>query len=150
MHRSAACCLAFAIVAGCSGDGLSLAPVEGIVTLNGKPVADAGVAFAPLNPKQGPPAAGATDQQGHFRLMTNNREGAALGEHRVSISKADPYGEEVTPEDLESVEAMRRRGFKAYKTQHFIPEHYADVETSKLTATVEDKDNFFEFKLTER
>jgi hypothetical protein len=140
--------LAVVLVAGCGGDGLNLAPVEGIVLLNGQPLADAGVMFLPVDEKQGPPASGATNAEGRFVLMTNNREGAPIGESRVSISKADPFGDEIPPEQLESADIVRRRGLKVFKTKHLIPERYADFTSSGLIQMVEDADNFFEFKLT--
>jgi hypothetical protein len=139
--------LVLVTMVGCGGDGLNLAPVEGTVLLNDQPVADAGVMFYPVESDQGPPASGSTNKEGRFKLMTNNREGAPVGNHRVSIAKADPFGEEIPPEQLEMADVARRRGLKAFKTKHFIPERYADVDTSGLTATVEDDDNVVDFKL---
>ncbi len=147
MRRGTSCLFALVIIVGCKGDGLNLAPAEGVVTLDGQPVADAGVMFLPVSPKQGPAASGATDQQGRFTMMTNNREGAPVGDHRVSINKADPFGVEIPPEQLENADFIQRRGLKVYKTKHHLPPLYSDVETSNLTATVEDKRNVFEFKL---
>jgi hypothetical protein len=150
MRRTPIWSLILALVAGCGGDGLSLAPVEGVLTYQGKPVADAGVVFSPVSPDQGPPAYGATDAEGHYSLVTNNRPGAPIGEHRVSISKADLFGDEIVPADEETAELIRRRGFKPYKAKHFIPEHYSDVNTSDLTVTVEDKDNVIDFTLSDK
>jgi hypothetical protein len=141
-------CLAVTTLAGCGGDGLNLAPVEGVVTLDGTPVGDAGVVFSPVDPAQGPPASGATNSQGHFTLMTNNREGAPIGEHKVTISKADPFGEQVSLEQLEDPDFVRRRGRIVFKTKHFLPPKYADITSSELTATVEDTDNTFQFDLS--
>ncbi len=135
-------------IMGCDRSGLNLAPVEGVVTLDGKPVEAAGVVFMPVDPKQGPPASGTTDAAGKFTLTTANRPGASVGEHRVAISKADSFGEEIPPEQFENPEAMRQRGFKAYKTKHYIPEKYSTVDSSGLTATVADEDNSLDFKLT--
>jgi len=75
----------FAFV-GCSrGDNLDLVPVEGIVTLDGTPLADAAVVFHP-NPK-GRPSMGRTDRDGRFRLeYMEGKKGALAGKHKVSIS----------------------------------------------------------------
>lgn len=124
-----------ALVAGCDRSGLNLAPVEGVVTYNGAPLADAGVLFLPNDPRMGPPASGTTDADGKFILLTVNRPGAAVGEHRIAISKE------------ETIAIPQRRGFPLYQTKHFIPEKYGDPDTSELTATVADDDNHFEFKL---
>jgi hypothetical protein len=124
--------LLLALVAGCNRSGLDLAPVEGIVTYNGAPVADAGVMFAPA---QGPPAMATTDAEGKFTLTTANYPGALIGEHRVSISK------------VETIAIPQQRGFPLYQHKHQIPEKYADVSTSELTASVVDDDNHIEFDL---
>jgi hypothetical protein len=124
--------LAITIAAGCNRSGLNLAPVEGVVTYNGSPVAEAGVMFAP---QQGPSAMATTDADGRFALTTANHEGALIGEHRVSISK------------VETIAIPQQRGFPIYQHKSHIPEKYADVSTSNLSANVEDDDNHFEFKL---
>ena len=123
---------AIAATAGCNRSGLDLAPVEGVVTYNGSPVAEAGVMFAP---QQGPSAMATTDTEGKFALTTANHEGALIGQHRVSISKVD------------TIAIPQPRGFPLYQHKSHIPEKYADVSTSELTADVIDDDNHFEFKL---
>ena len=145
------CCVLPALLllaVGCDDSGLNLAPAEGVVTFQGKPLGDAGVLFTPVNPKQGPAASGATDAQGRFSLMTANRPGAVVGDHRVAISKADAFGEEVPAEQLENPDLIRSRGLRIFKPTYHIPPRYADVESSGLTATVIEDDNSFEFPLT--
>jgi hypothetical protein len=123
------------IMVGCDRGGLNLAPVEGIVTYNGAPLADAGVLFSPNEPQMGPPASGTTDAEGKFTLVTVNREGAAVGPHRVAISKD------------ETVVIPQQRGLPIYRTKRHIPAKYGDLETSGLTAIVEDDDNQVKFEL---
>ena len=65
----------------------ALAPVSGTVTLDGEPMADAGVLFQPV--QQGATTVGSTNEQGRFALRTNNRPGAPLGEYYVLISKVE-------------------------------------------------------------
>jgi hypothetical protein len=119
-------------VAGCNRSGLDLAPVEGVVTFNGSPVAEAGIMFAP---QQGPTAMATTDAEGKFTLTTANHEGALIGPHRVSISK------------VETIAIPQPRGFPLYQHKSHIPEKYADLSTSELTADVQDDDNHFTFDL---
>jgi hypothetical protein len=139
--------ISLAALVGCGPNGVTLAPVTGVVTLDGKPVADAGVVFAPTTP--GPAASGSTNSEGKFSLMSLNREGAVLGEHRVSISKADPFGEEIPEEQLENLDFLRKRGFsRQFKPRYFLPERYSNVETSDLSATVNEEANEFRFDLT--
>jgi hypothetical protein len=125
------------LVLGCDRSGLNLAPVEGLVTVDGTPVADAGVLFAPTNPLQGPPASGTTDSEGKFSLITANRPGAAVGDHQVAIAKT-----QATP-------IPQRRGFPLYKIEHAVPPQFGDIATSGLTANVkEGEDNYFKFELS--
>ena len=134
--RCAVLLLVLSIIAGCNRGGLHLVPVDGVVTLDGKPVADAGVLFSPADPKMGPPASGTTDADGKFTLATNNRSGAAVGDHAVVIAREEV---KVIPQS---------RGFPIYETKHIIPPKYGEMKTSGLSATVKENDNHFEFKLT--
>jgi hypothetical protein len=74
-------------LAGCGTKGF--APVSGTVTLDGKPLPNASVNFQPLDSKQsGQGSAGKTDADGHYslRVVVDNKAGAVVGKHRVSIS----------------------------------------------------------------
>jgi hypothetical protein len=89
--RSAALagCLALAL-AGCGGP----VPVQGKVTMNDKPLAEATVVFIPEG--GGPEAGAMTDAEGSFRLVTTKTEGTPPGLYRVTVSKKEwPPG--VTP-----------------------------------------------------
>jgi hypothetical protein len=126
--------LGIVVLVGCDRSGLNLAPVEGVVTFNGAPLADAGVLFQPI---QGPFAMGETDAEGRFTLITANAEGALIGDHRVSISKAET-----------KVRHIKGNAMPAYDVKPLIPSKYFDSATSQLSAKVEDDDNHFEFNLT--
>ena len=86
--------LGLAALPGCGDSGeYAVVPVSGIVTCQGKPVANANVNFSPkaseersaLNP--GKLALGMTDAQGHFQLTTyENNDGAIIGTHTVTVS----------------------------------------------------------------
>jgi hypothetical protein len=113
----------FAILfAGC-GRGTAPASVEGVVTLDGKPLAGATVLF---RPSLGRPSAGTTDAAGRYRLRyTSEREGAVPGEHVVSISMLgeDSGGDDVASGRAEPIPAR-------YNTQ---TELKATVNTSSTT-----------------
>lgn len=91
---------------GCSSSEYEFAPVSGKVTLGGKPLGGASVAFQPRAQGDsviiGPTSVGKTDEQGRFTLSvsTNKREGAVVGEHIVWISTSktvDPANDAVRP-----------------------------------------------------
>jgi len=86
-----------AALCGCSS-GPKFVPVSGTVTLDGKPLANAIVAFNPAAvpgkiEAAGPGSMAVTDDQGHFALKVIGTDGktvgAVVGEHRVRVSTAD-------------------------------------------------------------
>ena len=80
-------CSVLVVLAGCGGDA-RVAPVLGVVTLEGEPVPDASVTFMPK--EGGRPAFGITDSDGKFELTTFAAgDGAVIGSHAVAISAVD-------------------------------------------------------------
>src|SRR5436190_19619243 len=76
---------AYALLAGCSHSGMSIAPVHGKVTYKGGPVAGATVEFLCTGASR--PAAGTTDEQGNYRLTTFTAgDGAMIGTHVVTVN----------------------------------------------------------------
>jgi hypothetical protein len=79
-------------LAGCGGDPYKVAPVSGTVTLNGKPLANTSVTFAPVAAggamEPGPSSAGTTDADGRYTLTLIGKDGrgAVVGKHKVRIS----------------------------------------------------------------
>jgi hypothetical protein len=119
------------LLSGCNRG--NLAPVEGVVTYKGAPLDKAGVLF---KPEKGPIAVGTTDEQGHFTLMTADKVGALIGEHRVGISKTQQLSPQFPGER-----------FPRYETKYLIPQKYGSPETSELSASVKRGKNEVEFKL---
>jgi hypothetical protein len=82
-------------VAGC-GPGGKVAPVSGVVTLNGKPAEDVAVTFQPIPPDgnnaPGPSAFGVTGPDGRYslKLMGEEIKGATLGKNAVRFSAYVP------------------------------------------------------------
>jgi hypothetical protein len=84
--------LGLAVVLAAVGCGSKkFAPVSGKVTMNGKALAGATVAFQPIaekgNAEVAPGSTGKTDANGQFTLKnTKGEPGAWVGKHRVLIS----------------------------------------------------------------
>jgi hypothetical protein len=80
---------------GCGGPG-KVAPVSGVVTLNGKPVADVAVTFQPVategNNTPGTGAFGVTGPDGRYvaKLITGETTGATVGKNQVRFSAYVP------------------------------------------------------------
>jgi hypothetical protein len=77
--------LAFLVcIAGCGKGGPQVAPVEGRVTLEGRPLVNADIQFKPGGPER--PSSGRTDGEGHYTLMfKRGQPGAIVGPHTVRI-----------------------------------------------------------------
>src|SRR5262245_34716089 len=79
------------LFAGC-GDSAKVAPVSGVVTLSGKPLANAHVIFQPEasggKATVGTGSYAVTDANGAFalRLADSDQPGAVIGKHRVEIN----------------------------------------------------------------
>jgi len=131
----AAACL---LLAGCGKSGLELFPVHGRVTLDGQPLADAGVMF--LAGDNGPSASGTTNSDGVFELMTVNAVGAIGGKHDVAIAKRKYVG--VKPGEPPAPGGLR--------VEWYSPKKYANPSTSGFSAEVSAEDNEFNFDLTSK
>jgi hypothetical protein len=88
--RFAFCLLPMLAVVGCGEpSSYSLAPVRGVVTLDGEPVVNAVVTFQPRSTGQsvaGPGSTARSDASGKFELRTiRDDPGAVVGPHSVTI-----------------------------------------------------------------
>jgi hypothetical protein len=86
--------LLLADIPGCGTRKPGVLPVTGVVTLNGKPVANAAVMLMPSESRVSElPASGITDQQGGFKLTTTNvGPGAIPGNYGVTVIKKETSG----------------------------------------------------------
>jgi len=106
-------------------------PVQGMVTLDGKPVANATIVFKPVDAskfkwREQPQAK--SDAEGRFTVFTYEaNDGAPVGDYRVGIAVL------AAAED-EGSDQVRRD-----KSAPKIPAVYGDAATSGLTARVEAK-----------
>lgn len=151
--------IAALVIAGLSGCGRSIkvVAVKGRVTFNGNPVDKAEVCFIREagTPKgePAPPAIAVTAEDGTFSLITDNRSGAVPGHYRVTVQKTNFH-------DLKIPKPLPKpyRGEKdimAYMVANnlvvypLLPEKYADMRNSPLTADVvtDSSKNKFELAL---
>jgi hypothetical protein len=77
------------LAVGCGG-GPNLAPVSGVVTVDGKPYPNAVVSFQPLaqpgSTDTGMGSSAVTDENGRYTLTTiDGKNGATVGKHKVRI-----------------------------------------------------------------
>jgi hypothetical protein len=87
-------------LAGCGGPS----SLSGLVTLDGEPLSDAGIAFFPEQ-DEAEMVVGTTDQEGRYLITPAAGESIAYGKYKVVVSKrAQPTPAEVeafiTPEEL--------------------------------------------------
>lgn len=130
--------LAGLVLVGCGGDRLSVVPVEGKVLYQGKPLEFGAVTFQPA---AGPPASGAIQSDGSFRLSTyGNQDGAVPGMHKVAIVCFDSQRPDAPPPDPSAEPGLGKP---------LIPRKYLSADTSGLTAEVKSRNEPFEFTLTD-
>ena len=101
-------CLVFA---GCGG-AAGYAPVSGKVTMDGAPLEGASVSFEPTGKAAGLGGSyGRTDAEGKYALKrtTDDAQGAAVGDHTVTISKNRNAADDAVPPE-EFVPAKYRDG----------------------------------------
>lgn len=96
-------CLAVVSLVGCGGQ--QNAPVEGRVTLDGRPLPNATVTLSQLRATDPGPFTGTTDAEGKFTLASADKQqtGSAPGEYMVMITtvKTPAGADEYTPPPTE-------------------------------------------------
>lgn len=121
LHRA---WLLIAVVSlGCSSASPELPHVSGTVTYQGAPVEGAMVVFQPAESSEQQPAQAKTDAAGQFAMSTHvgqgeYQPGLAPGKYLVEITKTELSGDFTRP------------------PRHLLPQKYASVKTSELTAEV--------------
>ena len=117
------------VVAGCGRSGPVVEFVEGVVLLDGTPLADCVVGFSPLDPG-GLSAYGQTDATGTYRLTTSRggrmEGGAVAGRYAVSLTKQKPRERKGG--------AMQASG--PDDIEFLVPKGYTQSATSGIEATV--------------
>src|SRR5262249_29145841 len=157
-RRHLALLAALAGLGGCGpGNGLTLGPVQGTITLEGEPVRLGYVTFLPdvTAGTSGPPATGSIREDGGFAISTEqSADGAIVGTHKVAVIALDPHplaGEDLPkpeddPEKFLATKGQRRparakksagptytaRDGKTYRV--LLPARLMDPETSGIVA----------------
>jgi hypothetical protein len=130
---------------GCSQNGPQVQFVEGTVTQNSTPVADADVCFTPKTTGDGIPAVGKTNANGVYRLTSAQGgefgRGAVVGDYDVRVMKYIDL-DFVMPPNLKIGDSA-----PLAKPKHHLPEKYANAKTSGLSATVKKGKNRIDFNL---
>jgi hypothetical protein len=154
------CAIASAVaVTGC-GDAtntLDTEYVEGVVTLDGEPVADATVTFVPVEEGQGAPATGMTDQQGVYTLTAavtgevsaTHGAGTLPGEYYVGVTKMiveTPMSEEEA--EKMGVEYISPATDTPPSITHVVPERYNSPRQSGIRVAVQAGSNDIPIELT--
>lgn len=148
-----AACLAL-LICGCGGDGKPpLAPVSGIVTLEGVPVSGATISFIPVG--GGRVGTAQTDGTGRYVMSTfpgDEADGALIGEHKVAIMKVTGPGAskpaEANPPADDGSDGLAppsgdfdNGGDNADSDEgleYLVPARYMNPDSSNLTITVEE------------
>jgi hypothetical protein len=124
------------VLIGCGG---TTKPVQGVVTLDGTPVAGATVLFMPDDPDGGRPASGFTSSDGTFQLTTHKPDDGALpGNYRVVILKTeaakDPGAAQRSA--LEKARAKIEDKSLQMSRKPTLPGAYAKFDTTPLRCSV--------------
>lgn len=105
---------------------LKTVPASGILTYQGKPLANHDVTFFPTDGRR--PASSRTDDHGKFTLGTNGPDdGAVTGTHKVAITGPGPtFVGEPGKEDPSNIQLPKAT----------IPDKFSNPETSGLTQAI--------------
>jgi hypothetical protein len=134
---------AMILVGGCRPAGPDVQFAEGVVALDGQPLADAMVRFIPSD-QMGISATGITDARGVFRLSATQGQryggGTVEGTYIVTVSKSEPMRTVEIPADGGPPPDVPMR--------EVVPKVYTDTATSPLRATVAKGRNSFQFEVS--
>ena len=118
--------LALGASAGCSGSDAKLAPVTGVVRLDGKPLASGLVTSWPAG---GRSASGWIQSDGTFKLGTfGEGDGASIGTHRLTVTGASQTASGPPDYDNDRPAAQSRNTL--------IPAKYSNPDSSGLSVEV--------------
>ncbi len=138
--RHLALLLAFVgVVFGSGCGGRKPVKVEGLVTLEGKPIEGASVVFNPTDTSQSATASALTEADGSFRLYTHSLgDGALPGGYKVTVQLL-PKMQREPPQQGDMAAMMKMMKLTSEeRTKKFqrLPEVYATVQTTPLEVTV--------------
>lgn len=115
---------------GCGRD-LSVVPVHGTVTFQGRSVSDANLAFV-LQEGSGPAAYAVTDAEGRFEPRTGKYRGMVPGKYSVVVQKDDSVSMKIPdplPAGMNRVEYMMSHNLVPHS---LLPLKYSSTEKTPL------------------
>lgn len=145
--------LLLCLALGCGGDGTK--PVRGKLTVDGRPLAKAGIVFTPLGPG-GRTAYAETGEDGSYTLKTfQPGDGALPGEYRVTIvweEQPHPY---LHHREGSAEQKALEKDYLQWKATHKataspVPAEYGKPATTPLKVTVPIKDGIADFDIVPR
>ncbi|QDV66512.1 hypothetical protein Poly24_01980 [Rosistilla carotiformis] len=139
---------ALAMMTGCGSSGLpeDAAAVEGVVTYQGSPVADAVVTF---RSQTGFSAVGKTAPDGRYQLSSASIPGGTkIGDYQVTVVKREKLDNAMLTEDDPNYTGQQQQT-APQKPKYLVPERYSRPTTSGLEATVATGPNEINFDLTD-
>ncbi|MGL4943235.1 MAG: hypothetical protein ACRC46_08585 [Thermoguttaceae bacterium] len=149
MNKLSICLVALSVVLsfGCEQkNSLNTTFVEGVVTLDGVPLAECNVNFSSKS-SDGTSGGGLTDAKGHYTVTTGSAipgSGLLPGEYGVSCSKVVIEGQNLSFEEYHA-----KYGNAQPKSIDIVPANYNSSATSGLGPVVVEKGkkNKFDFQL---
>jgi hypothetical protein len=118
------------LVTASAGCGSGLVPAEGLVLLDGQPLAGATVTFMPQ--AEGRPASAVTGADGRFKAaLPDGKGGLAPGEYRVVVMLVK---QAVLASGGEAAETASGGG--GPPVEYIVPQRFGNPETSGLTASL--------------
>lgn len=132
--RSLCLFLTAAALVGCSSDGLQ--PLQGTVTLDGKPLEGAAISFSPI--EGGRPATGKTDADGKFTLASYKAgDGLPAGSYKVTVVKLDAKRQaQAAPSTDENSTEPQAMGNLEQGVSFVTPVKYSSPATTDLIVDV--------------
>ena len=128
-------------LAGCpESDGIEIVRVEGIVTMEGKPMDKISLRFIPIG--MGPESMALTDDQGHFVLHTMSEkpvDGAVVGLHKVVIIDTSIYTKPFRGRASETEDLTEGKSPRIAMKYSLIHNTQMEVSITKETKTLEVK-----------
>lgn len=132
------------LLAGCGSSKVATEAVSGTVTLDGKPLSGASVAFSPKVAGEGLAGVATTDEKGFYVLQTPLgavNAGTAKGEYTVMIRKFEtkPTGKKIKDDYGDSQDET--------ESVSVLPDIYNDPAKTPLAASVQAGKNVYNFDL---
>ena len=124
-----------ASVVGC---GVRPIPVQGVLTVDGKPLAKASVMFV-SDDADGKTASGITDESGVFRLTTFTlNDGAMRGAYKVVVTHSEPV---VVPAEIKDPDEQKAFVASQSRKSSIVPEVYSSQDKTPLKHRVPEDGN---------